>query len=107
MIRSLSLKKWKSFDSATLWVDPLTFIIGTNSAGKSNIVDALSFLSYIATGNRISDANIRGGIESLITRHQDYSTLTIELIIGKDEFNYEISFVLENKELLLREKTCG
>lgn len=104
MIRSLSLKKWKSFDSAELWVDPLTFIIGTNSAGKSNIVDALSFLSYIATGNRISDANIRGGIEGLITRHQDYSTLTIELIIGKDEFNYEISFVLENKELLLREE---
>ncbi|MDE6077464.1 MAG: AAA family ATPase, partial [Muribaculaceae bacterium] len=106
MIKSLLLKNWKSFESAQLWVDPLTFIIGTNSAGKSNIVDALSFLSYVATGNRISDSvsTIRGAVEGLIKRNEDFSTLNIVLLIGKDEFTYEISFVLENKELLIREE---
>lgn len=106
MIKSLLLKNWKSFESAQLWVDPLTFIIGTNSAGKSNIVDALSFLSCIATGSRISDSvsSIRGALEGLIKRNEDSSTLSIVLLIGKEEFTYDISFVLENKELLIREE---
>ena len=106
MIEQLTLKNWKSFESAQLWVDPLIFIIGTNAAGKSNIVDALSFLSYIATGNRLSDFNsiARGGIEGLIRRNESYASLGIVLTIGKEEFTYEISFVLEDKELLLREE---
>lgn len=104
MIKNLSLSNWKSFESAQLWVDPLTIIIGANSAGKSNIVDALSFLSFAATGNRLTDSFTRGGAEGLIKRHTDYSTLKITLIAGKDEYSYEISFVLEDKELLLREE---
>lgn len=82
----------------------MTFIIGANSAGKSNIVDALAFLSYITSGNRISEATIRGGIEGLIKRGKNSATLIVDLIIAKEEFFYEISFSLENKELLLKEE---
>lgn len=104
MIKSLTLKNWKSFKSVQLWIDQLTFIIGTNSAGKSNIVDALAFLSYTATGNRISDAIVRGGIEGLIQRRASDTSLGISLIIGKDEYTYDITLVLEDKELLLKEE---
>lgn len=104
MIKSLFLKNWKSFASAQLWVDPLTFIIGTNSAGKSNIVDALNFFSFMAAGNRFSDSNVRGGIEGMIKRYEKYLTLIVTLILGKEEFTYDISLVLEDKELLLKEE---
>lgn len=102
MIKSLSLKNWKSFESARLWIDQLTFIIGTNAAGKSNIVDALSFMSQLGAGGRITDSVVRGGIEGIIRKHAPYATLCMELLIGKDEFTYEISIGLEDKELLLR-----
>lgn len=104
MIKSISLRKWKSFESARLWVDPLTFIIGTNSAGKSNIVDALSFLASATSGTRFSDITVRGGIEGLVKRGEEYFTLELDLLIGKEEFTYTLSLDFEDKELLLREE---
>ncbi len=101
MIKSLTLTNWKSFGVATLWVDSLTFIIGTNSAGKSNIVDALSFLSYTAYGHKISDIAIRGGIEGLIRRNEKTSSLELVVIVGKMELDYLISISTEGKDLLL------
>ncbi|MEM9929306.1 MAG: AAA family ATPase, partial [Bacteroidota bacterium] len=45
MIKSVTLTNWKSFgEGATLFVDPLTIIIGANASWKSNLLDALVFL---------------------------------------------------------------
>ncbi len=98
MIKRLNLKNWKSFESAQLWVDPITFIIGTNSAGKSNIVDALSFLSFIAGNNRISSCIVRGGYDGIIRRNENECSLAIELTIGNDDYEYEIRLRNEGKE---------
>ena len=43
MITEISLHNWKSFEDSTLLIDQITFLIGTNASGKSNIVDALMF----------------------------------------------------------------
>ena len=56
MITSLELENWKSFESATLYIDPLTILIGTNAAGKSNILDAFLFLQRIASGLSIQES---------------------------------------------------
>lgn len=40
MIKELNLKNWKSFKDSTLYIDPLTILIGTNASGKSNLLDA-------------------------------------------------------------------
>jgi len=48
MIKELTLTNWKSFEKATLYIDPLTIIIGANASGKSNTLDAL--LSKPSTG---------------------------------------------------------
>lgn len=104
MIKQLSLTNWKSIGNAELYVDPLTFIIGTNAAGKSNIIDAMAFLPFIAQGKRLSDfsdSEIRGGIEGIIRRGESQATLKIVLPIGRDEYTYEITFRLEGKELLI------
>ena len=45
MLRNLSLKRFRSVSSAVLEFDNPTFLVGQNGAGKSNIVDAFSFLS--------------------------------------------------------------
>lgn len=50
MIKEIHLQNWKSFEKSTLYIDPLTFIIGTNASGKSNILDALYFLCGSAKG---------------------------------------------------------
>jgi AAA15 family ATPase/GTPase len=56
LINSLVLENWKSFESATLYIDPITILIGTNAAGKSNILDAFLFLNRIASGLSIQEA---------------------------------------------------
>lgn len=103
MLSSISVHDWKSVKDATLNLDPLTVLIGTNSSGKSNILDALAFLSRIANGALLTSAlqgdgalsPMRGGLEwaprkhgsrfkiSATTRadqHQDL-TFTIECVI--------------------------
>lgn len=52
MITQLELKNWKSFAQSTLYIDPLTFVIGVNASGKSNLIDAFSCLSKLAYGRR-------------------------------------------------------
>lgn len=79
MIKELRLINWKSFGDTTLYIDPLTFVIGTNASGKSNILDALSFLHYVSLGTPIENVlkeHIRGGIEWAIRKgKQEFSLI--------------------------------
>ena len=70
MITEISLHNWKSFEDSTLLIDQITFLIGTNASGKSNIVDALMFLSRLSGGERLAEVckSIRGGIDQIIRR---------------------------------------
>jgi predicted ATPase len=71
MLTSITVENWKSFGEATLHLDPLTVLIGTNSSGKSNLLDALAFLYRIASGTMLTSAlqgdgvvpPLRGGME--------------------------------------------
>jgi predicted ATP-dependent endonuclease of OLD family len=50
---SLAVEDWKSIASATVNVDALTVVIGTNSSDKSNLLDALLFLNRVSSGRTI------------------------------------------------------
>ena len=71
MLTSLTVENWKSLVSANLNIDPLTVIIGTNSSGKSNLLDALSFLTRVSNGTMLTSSlqgdgvvsPLRGGLE--------------------------------------------
>ena len=71
LLTTLTLENWKSFGQATLYVDPLTVLIGTNASGKSNLLDALAFLNRVANGVSLTAAlrgdgaltPLRGGVE--------------------------------------------
>lgn len=56
MVKSVKLKNWKSYEESILYIDSLMILIGTNSSGKSNAIDALVFLSRIANGVSIFQA---------------------------------------------------
>ncbi|WP_298235575.1 AAA family ATPase [uncultured Azohydromonas sp.] len=60
MLTKLQLENWKSYAEATLHIDPLTVLIGTNASGKSNALDALLFLNRIASGAQLTAA-LQGG----------------------------------------------
>lgn len=100
MITSLTLHNWKSFESATLLIDQITFLIGTNASGKSNIVDALLFLSRLSTGERLADVckNIRGGIDQIIRRGCDSTLLEVEFKEGNAKYRYKLGISIAGAE---------
>ncbi len=77
MLVSLTVKNFKSIEHAQLRFGPLTCIIGRNGAGKSNLFDAIHFLSLLA------DRDIhRASIE--VRRASDGSHSPLDLVHGRD-----------------------
>lgn len=101
MLKELRLQHWKSFDNATLYIDPLTILIGTNASGKSNTLDALQYLQRVASGIGIFQAingdvslpPIRGGMEWVCRKPK--KEFSLELILGGEaenqDYRYELS----------------
>lgn len=55
MIQSFSIENFKSFRKATLPLAPLTLLIGANASGKSNAIEAIQLLAWLASGRRLDD----------------------------------------------------
>ena len=95
MITKLRLKNWKSFKDSTLYIDPLTILIGINASGKSNVLDALDFLKKISTPNwSINDAagSIRGGFDFIIKRGEKKCQLEVTVNDNDKETITKINF---------------
>jgi predicted ATPase len=74
MIESISATRFKSFREATLELAPLTLLIGANASGKSNFLEAVRLLTWLARGRRLDeilsavqeeDQQVRGTVEKL------------------------------------------
>ena len=80
MLTSFTVERFKSYEQeATLHLAPLTVLIGANASGKSNIVEALRLLSWIAHGNKLGAIShtvqgdnqaIRGAVKDLAFRRK-------------------------------------
>ncbi|MCB9736918.1 MAG: ATP-binding protein [Deltaproteobacteria bacterium] len=121
VLQNLALQNWKSFRDARLHLSELTLLIGANASGKSNALEALKLLRWMASGARLSnfqqatrDAElaIRGNVGDLKTR--DSETLesilggrfaapeplgTVELVIGVAARQGDLRVVLEEMHL--------
>ena len=53
MLSSITIQNFRSYQDATLELSPLTVLIGANASGKSNAIEALRLLSWIAQGQRL------------------------------------------------------
>lgn len=100
MITEISLHNWKSFDKAALLIDQITFLTGTNAAGKSNIVDALMFFSRLSTGERLADVckSIRGGIDQIIRHGCNEAELAVIFKANGNKYRYSLSFSVEKAD---------
>ncbi|TKD01678.1 AAA family ATPase [Polyangium fumosum] len=57
MLKSLGVRGFKSLaDVGPIELAPLTVVFGPNTAGKSNLIDALQVLSRLATANTVAEA---------------------------------------------------
>ncbi|MBX3275359.1 MAG: AAA family ATPase [Sandaracinaceae bacterium] len=77
MLVALSIKNFKSIEEARVRFGALTCVIGHNGVGKSNLFDAIHFLSLL------SDRDIyRAAVE--VRRTSDGSHSPLDLIFGRD-----------------------
>lgn len=65
MLRSLTLKNFRSIRAARIEFDNPTFLVGQNGAGKSNIADAFAFLAEAMVSPLSAVFDRRGGLESV------------------------------------------
>ncbi len=102
MIDQITLENFKSYKSATLKLAPLTLLIGANASGKSNAIEAIHLLSWLAHGRRLddilhnmqqTDIDIRGTSHDLIYdwAEPDFLTLGCTLNNTKEWKNFSIS----------------
>lgn len=77
MLSSFAIQNFKSYRDATLKLAPLTVLIGANASGKSNAIEGLRLLSWIAEGKRLGtirhdllekERAIRGNVGDLAYR---------------------------------------
>jgi predicted ATPase len=68
VVRSLILKRFRSFPSERIELDNPTFFVGRNGSGKSNLVDAFSFLADAMAAPLQAVFDRRGGITAVRDR---------------------------------------
>jgi predicted ATPase len=102
MLTSLTLRNFKSYQEATLSLAPITFLIGANASGKSNALEAIRLLSWLAKGSRLDDierniqsgnAIARGQAIDLFSAEKQYFTLGTHIDNAPDgwtDFEIEI-----------------
>lgn len=114
MIRSITIKDFKSYDQATLHLAPLTFLIGANASGKSNALEAIRLLSWLAEGRRLDDIDrrvqgedrfIRGQSEELFFNRTIPVTISCTLTDMPDDWDQlSLSIKLLDDKLVITEE---
>lgn len=94
MLTAITLDTFKSYRSARLPLAPLTVLIGANASGKSNAVEAMRLLSWLAQGQKLSAIRyaihdgehvVRGKVDDLSYRRGDSFSIGCET--NDTEFN--------------------
>lgn len=77
MLTAITLSNFKSYKEACLPLAPLTVLIGANASGKSNAIEGMRLLAWMAQGQKLSsiqyavqsaDRVVRGRVEDLAYR---------------------------------------
>jgi len=80
-ITEILIKGFRSLANVSIQFSNPTFFIGRNGAGKSNITDALSFLSDAVNSTLHWAIERRGGMQALCTKRADGKLGTIAFLV--------------------------
>jgi len=116
MLTEFTLANFKSYKTSRLPLGALTVIIGANAAGKSNAIEALRFLSWLAQGQKLTTIQhavnnagriIRGRVDDL--SYQGESNFTIGCHLDLTEWNQlDITLNVRDGELhISKERIIG
>jgi len=82
MLTRIEIDGFKTFEKFGLDLAPLTAIVGPNASGKSNLFDALRFLSFLAQSDiRTAMQDLRGEPEELFRKTFDQSSDCMEFAV--------------------------
>lgn len=106
MIKSYTLKDFKSFKEATLPLTPtVTFLIGANGSGKSNALEALRFLSWLVSGRIFMEieedvnskhSSLRCPVKDIF--YVDAKALEVSCIVDTEEDRYNYDILIEKTQ---------
>lgn len=102
MLQRLDLRNYRSFHTESVEFNNPTFLVGRNGAGKSNFVDALSFLSEVMASPLAAVFRHRGGFESVTHRRAGgrHSAIGFHLVLhGLDDLDTQAEY-----DLILRRR---
>jgi predicted ATPase len=107
MLTEFTLANFKSYRNSRLPLGSLTLLIGANAAGKSNALEGLRFLSWLAQGQKLSsiqydvnsaDRAMRGRVKDLCYREE--STFNLGCRLDSKEWDQlDIKIRVQNGEM--------
>lgn len=115
MAKIIGVRNFKSYREADLPLSALTILVGANASGKSNIIEALRLISWIAQGQKLSalqylinsdEQVVRGRIADLPLRGHNTFRFTYQneaLEFDHLEMEFEVR---EDEALHIRQETC-
>lgn len=108
IIRRLSLKGFRSINATRVEFDNPTFLVGRNGAGKSNLLDALAFLSEAMSFNLQAPIAKRrqdgGEVDHIPNRFHGMPRFGISVTFGRLEGAFDsahYSFEVESRSLVV------
>jgi len=117
MLTEFTLANFKSYGESRLPLGSLTVLIGANAAGKSNALEGLRFLSWLAQGQKLSSIQyavnsvervVRGRVDDLCHRGQssfmigchldstEWSQLDITLSVREGEMHISSEQIIDS-----------
>ncbi|BEV17456.1 AAA family ATPase [Herbaspirillum sp. DW155] len=90
-IDRVALRNYKSIGYCDVRLNPLTYLVGHNGAGKSNFMDALHFVRDALFNSLDSALNERGGINEVRRRsggHPTHFAIRIEFVLPSGQPGY-------------------
>lgn len=107
MLKKLTIQSFKSFSNVTIELPRLAVFFGPNSAGKSNLLDAIQALTWIGNARTLFDAighpfPVRGysfesfrfpsgGLPALFQKQSAQFTLEADLIAEGKRYRYRVT----------------
>jgi predicted ATPase len=95
ILSEFTLENFKSYRTGRLPLGPLTVLIGANASGKSNALEGLRFLSWLAQGQKLTsiqhtvnaaDRIVRGRVDDLC--HRGESSFSVGCSLQASEWNH-------------------
>jgi predicted ATPase len=112
MLTEFTLANFKSYRNSRLPLGSLTVLMGANAAGKSNAIEGLRFLSWLAQGQKLSsiqyavnsaDRVVRGRVHDLFKNGE--SSFTVGCHLDSTEWDrLEITISSHNGEMFVNDE---